>query len=163
MTRQPMVFPYEHMEIDTNEFDPTIHNKPLAVNEDVEGPSEDEEGPSEDEKGPSEDEEGLSEDEEERIYDIIWQNLPLYKGKFCRLRNTFRPDRFPPVMNIVSVTRSNGVEDNIPHYILSRRKCGRTYQYCVDWGMGTYHTWQTKYDLGVYDYLAFQFDKLSNT
>jgi hypothetical protein len=72
----------------------------------------------------------------------------------------FSSEEFPNVQNIVSVQRWQAEEQDVPVKILSRGKYNNkgVWYYQVEWQGTPNTTWQTKKDLGVYDYLAYQYD-----
>jgi len=99
-------------------------------------------------------------------YSVVWQHTAVIEG-LCgsKMRQTFDVEQFgqpgfPRAQNIVSVTRWKARETDVPEIILSRGKHHKNgvWYYQVKWQGTAITTWQTKVDLGVYDYMAIQFD-----
>lgn len=94
-----------------------------------------------------------------RRYHIIFKSASIWE-KGCTMAKVFKPDVFPDVMCILDIKRVGKKETNVPIAVHNRRKDEdlQEYVYQVSWKGTDECTWQTKEDLGVYDYLAYQFD-----
>jgi hypothetical protein len=95
-----------------------------------------------------------------RKYHVMFQSKPIWQ-RGCKLVKVVEPKYFPDPMSILYVERVGAIEKNVPVAIRARAKhdeSDQEYLYEVEWQGFKKSTWQTKLDLGVYDYLAYQFD-----
>lgn len=104
-----------------------------------------------------------------RFYDVVWFPNSVFSGKpGSKRRQWFSADQmsssnpdFPSSLNIVSVTRVRATEKNVPEKIVNRGKhtSRGPFYYNVVWKGSSVATWETRKSLGVYDFMADQFDE----